>query len=143
MIYKVARRNVPDGSGRADKYYAVSVTAGRSTMDMIVSKIEDRCTVTRPDILAVIAALIDDIKDRLQSGQIVELGELGNMQLTVHNRGGALSEAEWTSDLIKKANIVFRPSAAMKRIAETTTFSRWSQGSSSTAADDGESGQGD
>lgn len=142
MIYKVARRNVPEGSGRVDKYYAVAVTAGRSTMDMIVSKIEDRCTVTRPDILAVIAALIDDIKDRLQSGQIVELGELGHLQLTVLNRGGATSETDWTTDLIKKANIVFRPSTALKQIAATTTFSRWSQGSSSTTTDDTESGQG-
>lgn len=141
MIYKVARRNVPTMEGRQNKYYAVAVSAGRSTMDMVVSKIEDRCTVTRPDILAVLAALVDDIKDRLQSGQIVELGELGNLQLTVHNKGGAASAEEWTSDLIKKASIVFRPSTALKHIAETTTFSRWSQGSTTSEAGQSE-GQG-
>ncbi len=142
MIYKVARRNVPTASGREDRYYAVAVAAGRSTMDMIVDKIENRCTVTRPDILAVIAALVDDIKDRLQSGQIVELGELGNMQLTVHNRGGAASEEEWTSDFIKKAAIVFRPSTLLKHIAATTAFTRWSQSKpADTTGNDDQSGQ--
>lgn len=129
MIYKVARKNVPDGNnGRVDKYYAQTVTAGRSTMEMIVDKIEGRCTVTRPDILAVLAAFVDDIRDRLQAGQIVELGELGHMQLSVLNRGGALSAEEWTPDLIKKAKIIFRPSTALKQIAQTTSFTRWSPG---------------
>ena len=127
MLYKVARRNVPTADGRADRYYAVAVAAGRSTLEQIVSKIQARCTVTRPDILAVIAALVDDIKDRLQSGQIVELGELGNMQLTVHNRGGSETEEEWTADFIKKASIVFRPSVRFQRIPANTSFTRWQQ----------------
>lgn len=127
MLYKVARRNVPTASGREDRYYAVAVAAGRSTLEQIVAKIQARCTVTRPDILAVFAALLDDIEDRLQSGQIVEVGELGNFQLTVHNRGGSATEEEWTNDFIKNASIVFRPSVRFQRIAENTSFTRWQQ----------------
>lgn len=132
MLYKVTKKNVPTQEGRVDKYYATTATAGRSTFDMIVSKIEGRCTVTRPDILAVLAAFVDDVADRLQSGQIVELGELGNMQLSVYNKGGASTEEEWTSDLIKGARLIYRPSVRMKNIAATTSFTRWSAGTPAT-----------
>ena len=140
MLYRVVKMNVPDGrGGRQDKWYAKEVAAGRSTFEMIADKIEDRCTVTRPDILAVLAAFVDDIKDRLQSGQIVELGELGNMQLVVTNRGGAATEEEWTQDYIKKAKVVFRPGTALKEAAAQTSFNRWSMPSS---PDDGEEAAG-
>lgn len=131
MFYKVVERQVgqftPDGQ-RVKKWYAKEVAAGRSTFEMIADKIEERCTVTRPDILAVLAAFVDDIKDRLQAGQIVELGELGNLQLTIQNRGGAETREEWSHDLIKKANIVFRPAKGLRDIASSTTFTRWTSG---------------
>ena len=127
MIYKIARMNVPQNGGtRVDKYYAKAVTMGRSTLPMIAGSIQNRCTVTRPDILAVLAAFVDDVYDRLQQGQIVELGELGNMQLLIHNNGGAATKADWTPDLIKKAVIVYRPSVMMKKAAKGTSFQRWS-----------------
>ena len=132
MIYKIVKRNVPSKEGRVNKYYAQAVTAGRSTLQMIVDKIEDRCTVTRPDILAVVAALVDDVFDRLQSGHIVEMGELGNMQLTIHNKRGSETEEDWTADLIKKAVITYRPSQRMRKAAESVGFNRWSKPTQST-----------
>lgn len=141
MLYKVSKMNVPDGQGgRVDKYYARTVTAGRSTLEMIVNKIEGRCTVTRPDILAVLAAFIDDVEDRLQSGQIVELGELGHLQLLVLNRGGADTVEDWTPDLIKKAKIIFRPSTSLQRIANNTSFTRWTLGQTTATDDSGTEG---
>ncbi len=130
MIYKVVERNV-FGKGengaqtRVKKFYAKEVAAGRSTFNMIADKIEARCSVTRPDILAVLAALTDDVVDRLQSGQIVEMGELGNMQLTLQNKRGAATKEEWTTDLIKGARITYRPSSVMKKIAREARFNRW------------------
>ena len=127
MNYKIVKLNVPQSNGtRVDKYYAKAVTMGRSTLAMIAKTIQGRCTVTRPDILAVLAAFTDDVHDRLEQGQIVELGELGNMQLLIHNNGGADNKADWTPDLIKKAVIIYRPSVTMKKAAENATFERWS-----------------
>ncbi len=128
MIYKLQLKNVPDPAtnSRKKKWYAVSVAQGKSTLPMIVDSIRDKCTVTRPDVLAVLAAFVDDVYQRLQAGQIVELGELGNMQLTILNFGGTTTKAAWTPQLIKKAKIVYRPSVAMKRAADNASFQRWS-----------------
>ena len=127
MQYKIVRLNVPQSDGtRVNKYYAKEVAMGRSTLAMIVKSIQNRCTVTRPDILAVLAAFTDDVHDRLVQGQIVELGELGNMQLLIHNNGGVKNKVDWTPELIKKAVIVYRPSVIMKKAAQEATFERWS-----------------
>jgi predicted histone-like DNA-binding protein len=131
--------NVPQTGGtRVNKYYARAVTMGHSTLAMIAQAIQSRCTVTRPDILAVMAAFVDDVYARLMQGQIVELGELGNMQLLIHNNGGAETKEEWTPSLIKKAVIIYRPSLAMKKAALDTAFQRWSGDTKEETATNGE-----
>ncbi len=111
MIYKLTQKNVPvpGTNTRTKKWYATTVTMGYSTLPMIVDSIREKCTVTRPDILAVLAAFVDDVHQRLQAGQIVQLGELGNMQLSVLNHGGTTTKAAWTPQLIKKPKSSIAP----------------------------------
>ena len=126
MNYKLQEKSVPQQDGtRAMKWYAKEVSMGRSTLEMICGSIAEATTITEVDARAVIFQLVKEIRSRLQAGQIVELGELGNMQLTINNNAGALTKADWTPSLIKKAKVTYRPGTRVKRIAEDATFTRW------------------
>lgn len=104
-------------------YYASCIASGESTLDMIAQKIESRCTVTRPDIVAVLAAFNDDIMDRLTSGQIVRLGELGSIQFGLSSAAAATAE-EFKSDLIRSAHVKFRAGAKLKAAVKTVSYKR-------------------
>ena len=127
LNYRLVRQSVFDGhmGGRVYKYYARAIVSARSTLDMIAAKIAETNTLTPTDVKAVIDGVWREIRDRLRSGQIVELGELGHFRLTIQNHGGSLTEADWTPDLIHRAYIKFIPTKSMKSIADGVKMQRW------------------
>lgn len=133
MIYKVVRMNVPSKEGRVNKYYARAVAAGRSTLSMISDAISAKTTVTPTDVKAVVDALWREIRDRLRQGQIVEIGELGNFQLTIYNKRGAATAKEYTTDLIKSISIKYNATKTMKSIADNVSLVRWENPSEQVA----------
>ncbi len=121
MNYRVIKRK--NLQTKQYGWYATAIASGEATLDMIASKIENRCTVTRPDILAVLAAFNDEITDRLALGQIVRLGELGTLQLGLSSKGAA-SEDKWDPILIRKAHVNFRAGTRLKGSAERVNYKR-------------------
>lgn len=117
----VARKKI--GEPETTIYYATALTTGESTLDQIASKIEGRCTVTRPDILAVLAAFVDDIQDRLSSGLIVRLGELGSMHLGLKGKSVEALE-DFSVSKIKKAHVIFRPGKRLQSVLDSVGFKR-------------------
>ena len=107
------------------RWYAREVVTGRSTLPMIAASISTKTTLTQADIIATLNALLEDITQRLQQGQIVELGELGNFQLVIHNKGGSLSEKSWTFNLIKGAYVRHRATKLIKAVTDNVTYTRW------------------
>ena len=127
MFYKVIEKSVPQQDGtRVKKWYAQQITMGRSTLEMICESVAEATTITEADARAVIFQLVKEIRNRLIAGQIVELGELGNFQLTILSNGGAPTKADYTVDLIKKAKVTYRPGVRVKAIAQDANFTRWS-----------------
>ncbi len=122
MHYNVIKRT-KIGDKETAIYYATAISTGESTIDQIAAKIEARCTVTRPDILAVLAAFVDDIQERLASGLIVRLGELGSMQLGL--KGKAVEALkDFSIAKIKGPRVLFRPGARLQALMNTVTFKR-------------------
>lgn len=121
MNYRVIKRK--NILTKVYAYYATCIASGESTLDMIAQKIESRCTVTRPDIVAVLAAFNDDIIDRLVSGQIVRLGELGSIQFGLSSAASA-TEDTFKSDLIRSAHVKFRAGAKLKAAVKTVSYKR-------------------
>ena len=67
----------------------------------IAERIHQMCTVTRADVMAVLTALEDIVSEGLQGGEIVRLGELGSLQLSLSG-GGSDTEETYTDALIDK-----------------------------------------
>ena len=112
MKYKIVERKKP---GTEDfKYYGTVVLGEPVGLRAIVKEIEEKCTLTQPDILAVLSALESAIAAKLRNGQSVRFGTLGSFRPTITSNGAATAST-WAVNMIKRVRAVFTPSAQLKR----------------------------
>lgn len=78
----------------------------------IAKKITERCTVTEPDILAVINALMTEISANIAEGNKVVLDEFGSFKLGIRT-SPAVSAKKFTSANIKAMYIIYSPYSVM------------------------------
>ena len=123
MKYKVVEKKKP---GTQDfKYYGTVVLGEPVGIRAIVKEIEEKCTLTQPDILAVLSALESAIAAKLRNGQAVRFGTLGSFRPTISSKGAASAET-WAVNMVKRVRAVFTPSAQLKRdlAVKNCTFSK-------------------
>lgn len=112
MLYKIVEKKKP---GTQDfKYYGTIVLGEPVGLRAIVKEIEEKCTLTQPDILAVLSALESAIAAKLRNGQAVRFGTLGSFRPTITSVGAATAPT-WAVNMIKRVRAVFTPSAQLKR----------------------------
>ena len=109
----VAKKNPVEPEAGA-KFYACAQSAGVQSLEDMSKVIEKNCTLTSTDIMAVLQAMDEVMRDQLCNGQIVRIGDLGYARLSLRSRG-ADSEDKFDSSLIKQARVVFTPSANTRR----------------------------
>lgn len=78
----------------------------------IAKKITERCTVTEPDILAVINALMTEISANIADGNKVVLDEFGSFKLGIRT-SPAESAKKFTSANIKNMYVIYSPYTVM------------------------------
>ena len=112
MKYKIVERKKP---GTQDfKYYGTVVLGEPVGLRAIVKEIEEKCTLTQADIVAVLYALESAVSKHLLNGQSVRFGTLGSFRPTISSEG-ATSAATWEPRMIKRVRAVFTPSGQMKQ----------------------------
>ena len=74
----------------------------------IAKKITERCTVTEPDILAVINALMTEISANIAEGNKVVLDEFGSFKLGIRT-SPAVNAKKFTSANIKNMYVIYTP----------------------------------
>ena len=67
--------------------------------------------------------LEDVVKEAIQNGEIVRLGELCTLQVSLSGKG-TLTEKEYDDSLIKKAKIIFRPGTILADALESLKYSK-------------------
>ena len=108
--YKVIPRKSP--KDRSVKYYGVQHTRQMSEQDF-VERIVQKNTVTRADVLAVIASIREELVYSIRNGNSVTLPEIGTFGFTIKTRG-AETKAKFVADNIKSRLVRFKPSAKLK-----------------------------
>lgn len=78
----------------------------------IAKKITERCTVTEPDILAVINALMTEISANISEGNKVVLDNFGSFKLGIRT-SPAVSARKFTQANIKAMYIIYSPYSVM------------------------------
>lgn len=119
----VGRVNPADRESGEVKYYAQSQARGEMGIREIAERIHQMCTVTRADVMAVLTALEDIVAEGLQGGEIVRLGELGSLQLSLSGEGSATEET-YSDALIAKVRVLFRPGTVMQEALNNLAFEK-------------------
>ncbi len=119
--YSVVGKKNPMDKEAPEKFYACAQSAGEQTLEDLSKVIEKNCTLTSTDIMAVLHALDEVMRDQLSNGQIVRIGDLGYARLALRSNG-AETAASFNSSNIKEARVLFTPSVNTRKALKTLTF---------------------
>ena len=123
VTYSVVPRFNPGEKNDPPKYYAQAQARGDVNIREMAERIQNSCTVHKSDVYAVLVALEDVVAEAIQNGEIVRLGDLCTLQVSLNGKG-ALTEEDYTENLIKRAKINFRPGKVLAGALETLSFSK-------------------
>ena len=123
VTYSVVPRINPREKNDPPKFYAQAPARGDVSIREMAERIQATCTVHKTDVYAVLVALEDVVKEAIQNGEIVRLGELCTLQVSLSGKG-TLTEKEYDDSLIKKAKIIFRPGTILAGALETLKYSK-------------------
>lgn len=106
MNYKLKKL---EGQFSKGNYFPVVQRGTTVTTDILAQRIQERCTVTRPDILAVLDALVNAMQYSLQAGEKVHLEGLGFFYLNILAKGAESKENYDITKYIKTICCRFLP----------------------------------
>ena len=121
--YSVIPRINPRDRETEPKFYAQVKLSGDVSLREMCERIQQSCTVTKADVHAVLVAMEDVIVDALKGGEIIRLGDLGTQRVSLSSKG-ALTEKEYTSSLITKSRIIFRPGSILSEALANLSYSK-------------------
>ena len=123
VTYSVVPRVNPQEKGTPPKFYAQAQARGDVNIREMSERIQSACTVNKADVYAVLVALEDVIAEALQNGEIVRLGDLCTLQVSLSGKG-ALTEEDYNTSLIKKKRINFRPGRVLANAMSSLSFTK-------------------
>lgn len=126
LTYSVVERKDPQNPEMGGKYYAQAQARGEAGIRELSQRIQQTCTVTRADVLAVLTALEDVISDCLANGEIVRLGELCSLRVSVSGEG-TVTKDEYHPGLITKKRILFHAGQTLSNMLSTLKYQKVEQ----------------
>ena len=91
------------------KWYARAVPTGCVETKELAEIMQRNCTVKKADIVAVIAELVDTMRDQLQQSHRVKLEGLGSFKLGLTSTGAATAADFDIRKNVKGVHVVFTP----------------------------------
>ena len=119
-ISKVERVN-PQDVEAPRKFYAQAIASGKTDLDRLAYLISNQSTVRKPDCKAVLEAFVHNMEDEMRQGRIVELGDLGNFQISISSRGEENAE-DVSENSVKSARYNFRPGRTLRDSLQTLKY---------------------
>ena len=126
VTYSVVKRRNPRNIMGLPKYYAQAQSRGEADTRSLAVRIQEMCTVTRADCMAVLVALETAVTECLSNGEIVRLGDLGSLQVSLSSTGAEKKE-DFNASLISKSRILFRPGETLQGMQHTMKYERVEQ----------------
>ena len=123
VTYSVVPRRNPNEKNTPPKYYAQAQARGDVDVREMSERIQETCTVHKTDVYAVLVALEDVIANAIKNGEIVRLGDLCTLQVSLSGKG-AVTEEDHNASLIEKARIIFRPGRILAGALSSLSFTK-------------------
>ncbi|MGB3849910.1 MAG: HU family DNA-binding protein [Tunicatimonas sp.] len=121
--FNVVSKHNPQQPKAAKKFYAVAQSTGEAGFRQMAKEIAEITTVSVPDAVAVLESLVMIIPRHIEKGEIIRLGELGSLRLTVNSEGSDTAE-EVNASKIKKANYRFTPGDELQQTLKILKYAR-------------------
>lgn len=122
-------------------YYFPVVQRGTTvSTELLAQRIQERCTVTRPDIKAVLDALVNAMQYSLQAGEKVHIEGLGYFYLNILSKGAESKEDYDIYKYIKTIRCRFLPDST-RDVASGNVTRTFCTGVTLRKVDDGNSSE--
>lgn len=113
MIKYIVRKRI-NNKTQNPYYMRQIVTQNPVNLQDIADEAESLCTLTKADIVAVLASLQEVVMKHLREGRSVRLGMIGSFRLSLQSKGMQTMEA-CVMTPIKKINCRFYASGYLRR----------------------------
>jgi predicted histone-like DNA-binding protein len=123
MKYKVQAIRNPRKASDPAKFYAKTVWDGEVGLIDLCKEIEKISTVSEPDIMAVLTALVNVVPEKIADSKIVRLGDLGSLRGSISSEGHE-DEKSVTASSIKRNKVLFQPGQRIKRSLQSTRYKK-------------------
>ena len=121
--FNVIEKKNPQKRNQPAKYYAVAQSSGEVNFRQLAKEIAEITTVSTPDAIAALESLVMIIPRHIERGEIVRLGELGSLRVSISSEGSE-KEEEVNASNIKKAKYVFKPGSELQQTLKVLKYSK-------------------
>ena len=111
ITLKVVKRKNPKTKEYA--FYPATDSTTPVTLDSVADSITRASTIARPDVVATLSALEEQMILSLLDGKSVRLGTLGSFHLSARTQGEDTADKVTATDILQ-VRVQFTPSRAMK-----------------------------
>lgn len=118
--YVVRPKRNPQDKDAQPRFYAVVASRGTTTTRELAENISSATTLQLPDVVAVLASLQLVVCEELAKGNVVSLGSLGYLKMTMNSKGALTGKMFSIKNHLKGVNCRFITSKHLKLTADAT-----------------------
>lgn len=121
----VLRKNMSKNveAGKEKLYYAQTRATRTCSFEELCELIAESSTASSGDVKLVLDRMNLFAAKALGRGEVVQFGELGNFQLLLGSKG-SVTEDDFSSTLLKKPRLCFRPGSLLRNMTQTVKGER-------------------
>ena len=113
-------KNTRAGSKTEGKWYARATHYSILDTDKLASQIESATTLTKPDIVACIAAFLQYIRDGLRAGQRVTLDKFGSFKVGMKTTPAETAKDFSATTNVTSVHVIFQPAVEVSADGKRT-----------------------
>ncbi|WP_455637980.1 HU family DNA-binding protein [Parabacteroides sp.] len=121
-FHVVERPDMSKDAKKGDKlYYGQIRSLKKVSFQKLCDMIAMRSTAFIGDVMLVVEGLLSVLQERLEEGDIIQMGRLGNFRMVAGSKGAATVD-DFDTSLFKNARIVYVPGTMLNDIRKNATY---------------------
>lgn len=112
-----------DAAAGSKLYYGQIRAQQKLEFNKLCEIIASYSTASRGDVMLVIDGLLYVMRQHLENGEVVQVGDFGNFRMLAGSKGTAVAD-DFTTSLFKKGRIVFTPGPMLKEVTAKPKFEK-------------------
>ena len=123
LNYRLVRRPDmrKDAAEGSKLYYAQVRSLKKLKFEKFCNMVAVRSSAFVGDVKLVIDGILSVMEERLEEGDVIQLGRLGNFRMVAGSKG-VENEADFNTSFFNKARIVFSPGTMLTQVKKNVTF---------------------